>query len=130
MCPAARIGVIRDKDIARSQPVMPKLVENGLDGKRERAKPASDAMPLGQQLRTIVGDADAVVEHFINDRTLRGALERDEHLIAHRVEAILDDLQREGVERNAFARLDRSHHEITPISITILPISSTVARCP
>src|SRR6266851_3902874 len=68
-----------------------------LDRVAERAEEAGDAVALGDELAVGVGDTDREVEDLVDDRALRGALERDEHLVADRREALAQHVHGERV---------------------------------
>src|SRR5258708_10592140 len=53
-----------------------------LDRVAERAEEAGDAVALGDELAVGVGDTAREGGDLVDDRALRGALQRDEHLVA------------------------------------------------
>ena len=81
--PAAGVGIVGDDQVAGSR-VQPELLERRADGGAERAEEARDPVPLGDEVAVARRSGRGEVEHLVDDRALRGALERDEHLVADR----------------------------------------------
>ncbi len=92
---AAGVRVVRDDHVAGPQVLA--AGDGLLDRVAERAEEAGDAVALGDQLAVGVGDADPEVEDLVDDRALRRALQRDEHLVADRGEALAQDVHGEPV---------------------------------
>src|SRR5258707_13317322 len=68
-----------------------------LDRVAERAEEAGDAVALGDELAFGVGNTDREVEDLVDDRALRGALQRDEHFVADRRETLAQHVHGETV---------------------------------
>src|SRR5262249_48529287 len=79
----------------------------------ERAQEARYAVALGDELAIGIRNADAEVEHLVDDRALRGALQRDEHLVADRRETLSQHVHGEPVG----AALARLRHGVDPVRL-------------
>src|SRR5690348_11463681 len=119
MSSATGVRVVGDYHIAGEQILVAR--DRFLYGVAERAEKARDAVALGDELPIHIGDADAEVEHLVNDRALRGALQRDEHLVADRREALAQYVHGEPV---------RSHWRASGTTLTWRAPDSSRMRLP
>ena len=74
------------------------LVQDGLHGVGESAHVEWDAGPLGHQPPLPIADAGGEVHGVLGDVGAGGADHRDGHLVGHRQQGVIDDLQRERIQ--------------------------------
>src|SRR5439155_13812148 len=121
-----RVGVVGDDHVSLREPARAELLQRRCNCEGERPEKAGDAVALRDQLAARIRQPGCEIEHLVDDRALRGALEGDEHLVADRDQRVLDDLDGERVD----ARDGSDRHRYPSVSMIRLPYPSTRSRWP
>ncbi len=111
MIAAAAIGIVVHEDIARDDSVGREFLQNGFDGKGQRAQKAGHAVGLGDDVAGVIGDGTGVVQHLVDDGALAAAAQGDKTLLSRGDQLLPDDFDGEGIcaHGNSNARIMRFH---------------------
>ena len=94
------IGIIEDEHVARTDPPLP-LGDQLAHGVVEAAELHRRAHALGQRLALRIADGGGEVEGIADDPGVGRAHQRQRHVIRDGIEAVLDDLELERIDRDA-----------------------------